>query len=230
MAKEENTIKPNGGVAGKYYMFYAGAGYPSHDEVIQFGKKVGMSHIYFGSEGAAYHGIYNGDTNVLYEKLDDLPEAMRKDAEQALRSEENQKKWANQLQNDPDKRSVNLTLKETCVHPATDKLGNKGYSLQVPVASEQTVKFATVDYVHNFQVRSKENGFTNVYLGRASDAINVTIDDKKIQMRADELQHMNDEAKVLYQEKQSVRKQASRAAAADISVEEKFVSDPNMVV
>lgn len=91
--KEYNGLKPDGGENGKYYMFYVGAGYDrTRDDILEYGSEVGMSHTYFGSDSAGYNGFYNGDTVVLYENLEDLPELMQKDAKVEIERTQNSAK------------------------------------------------------------------------------------------------------------------------------------------
>ena len=59
--------------------FYTGLGYPTVDEIITEAKANGFTHYYWASE-IGYHGFYNGDTVVVYNRVEDLPESYQKDA------------------------------------------------------------------------------------------------------------------------------------------------------
>ena len=89
----EDKLQPQGGVEGKYHIFYTGQGYNvTADDVLEYGKTVGMSHVYWGTDAVNFSGSYNGDTYVLYEDIENLPESYQEDARNALIAEENRKK------------------------------------------------------------------------------------------------------------------------------------------
>ncbi len=69
-----------------YKMFYTGPGYPEVTEAVikDYGMAVGMRHHYWATESSCYDGMYNGDTYVLYDDINNLPESMQKDAMLAL--------------------------------------------------------------------------------------------------------------------------------------------------
>lgn len=93
----KSSIKVEGGDDENYWMFYTGPGYkdrtPIHiayyakycfaafkdmsvDEIIR-------QHIYWGTESSSFHSYYNGDTYVLYDNINALPEDKKLDAEWA---------------------------------------------------------------------------------------------------------------------------------------------------
>ena len=63
----------------KWDSHYTGHGYPSVAEIEAKAKAEGFTHSYWASENS-YHGMYNGDTVVVYCNVDDLPESYRLDA------------------------------------------------------------------------------------------------------------------------------------------------------
>lgn len=65
-----------------YEMHYTGFGYPSREEIEREAKEKGFTHSYWASEMVyGYEGFYNGDTVVVYNSTDDMPEPMKRDAE-----------------------------------------------------------------------------------------------------------------------------------------------------
>ena len=97
-----------GGDGKNYFMFYCGGGYENNtpDKIAEFAKEhienlkdtpveeIKSDHLYWGSE-YGYHGFYNGDTYVLYDKREDLPKNMRFDAEEAIERNKNAEKNRN---------------------------------------------------------------------------------------------------------------------------------------
>ena len=82
MPKNPAGIRPDGGEAGKWHSFYTGPGYQTtKDDVLKYGESVGMDKVYWATDASNFSGNYNGDTFVLYGDKENLPEAMRKDAE-----------------------------------------------------------------------------------------------------------------------------------------------------
>ena len=73
------SIKPNGGDGINFWMFYAGPGYPSLDEIIQFGKDNGCTVMWWGSE-YGYEAPYNGDTWCLCKDINKLRDDYKADA------------------------------------------------------------------------------------------------------------------------------------------------------
>lgn len=83
-----------GGDGENYWYFYSGGGYEnnSSDNIAVFAKEnldyfkdmsvedIRDNHIYWGTDGPRFHGLYNGDTNVLFGDPDKLPKAQREDA------------------------------------------------------------------------------------------------------------------------------------------------------
>lgn len=64
-----------------YEMHYVGPGYPSRDEIEREAVKNGFTHSYWATE-YGYNAFYNGDTIVVYNSTEDMPEDMKKDAEE----------------------------------------------------------------------------------------------------------------------------------------------------
>ena len=62
-----------------YELHYTGIGYPSMKEIGQKAKKKGFTHMYWASE-IGFSALYNGDTVVVYNSLEDMSEPMRQDA------------------------------------------------------------------------------------------------------------------------------------------------------
>ena len=85
---------PYGGDGLNYYMFYCGADYKcnSVDAIAAYAKEmltglknltlkeIKLKHMYWGSEGLFFKGVYNGDTWVVFDKIDELPQSMMLDA------------------------------------------------------------------------------------------------------------------------------------------------------
>lgn len=59
--------------------YYTGIGYPGVSEITAEAKANGFTHYYWASE-YGYHGFYNGDTVVVYNRVEDLPECYQPDA------------------------------------------------------------------------------------------------------------------------------------------------------
>lgn len=79
--KLNESLKPNGGDNKNYWMFYVGPGYPTWDEIKQFGKENGCSTIWWGSDTASgYKGTYNGDTAIVCKDVSELPDGYKEDA------------------------------------------------------------------------------------------------------------------------------------------------------
>ena len=91
---KKNNIKPKGGDNENYWMFYCGPGYNvnsiiianwaryelpniffdmSEDEIIH-------KHLYWATESKLYNGVYNGDTFILFNNINLLPEDYKLDA------------------------------------------------------------------------------------------------------------------------------------------------------
>ena len=58
---------------------YTGIGYPSVAEITAEAKANGFTHYYWASE-YGYHGFYNGDTVIVYNRVEDLPKEYQPDA------------------------------------------------------------------------------------------------------------------------------------------------------
>lgn len=62
-----------------YEKHYTGCGYPSMKEIEKDAVKRGFIYSYWASE-YGFKDLYNGDTVVVYDDIDSLPELMREDA------------------------------------------------------------------------------------------------------------------------------------------------------
>lgn len=62
-----------------YEMHYLGYGYPTMDQIESEAKKKGFTHSFWASE-YGYHDMYNGDTVVVYNCIEDMPKLMQLDA------------------------------------------------------------------------------------------------------------------------------------------------------
>lgn len=62
-----------------YEMHYTGFGYPSMMEIEKEAKVRGFTHSFWASE-IGYTAYYNGDTVVVYDSLDGMPDDLKKDA------------------------------------------------------------------------------------------------------------------------------------------------------
>lgn len=92
---ESVELKPDGGDKTNYFMFYTDnyGGYKDNtaDNIAQYGKEhleglknlsleeIKDKHIYWGTE-TGFNAFYNGDTYVLFDDIEKLPEDMKKDA------------------------------------------------------------------------------------------------------------------------------------------------------
>lgn len=93
---KKKGVMPCGGDMENYWMFYTGPGYKTTDvmvanwaryELPEFesldDEEIIKRHIYWGTESMQYKGFYNGDTYVLYNNINALPEDKKFDAEHA---------------------------------------------------------------------------------------------------------------------------------------------------
>lgn len=102
--KLDGIIKPNGGDIN-WAGFYCGNEYPKEiqdimvkdiqDFMIKYAKlafprlswmsdeEIRRNHMYWGTDSTSYKGFYNGDTWIVYDNIDLLPEGMKIDAEYA---------------------------------------------------------------------------------------------------------------------------------------------------
>lgn len=85
---------PCGGDDNNYYMFYCGHGYEhnSYETIAQFAREkfphlkdlsdqeIKDKHIYWGTESPSFEAMYNGDTFVLFDDADKLPDDKKADA------------------------------------------------------------------------------------------------------------------------------------------------------
>lgn len=62
-----------------FEMHYTGIGYPSMSEIEADGKTRGAKYSYWASE-CGYVAMYNGDTVVLYDDIENVPENYVEDA------------------------------------------------------------------------------------------------------------------------------------------------------
>lgn len=92
---EAVELKPDGGDKTNYFMFYTDnyGGYKDNtaDNIAQYGKEhleglkdlsleeIKDKHLYWGTE-TGFNAFYNGDTYVLFDDIEKLPEDMKKDA------------------------------------------------------------------------------------------------------------------------------------------------------
>ena len=93
---KKSYIKPDGGDRENYWYFYCAKGitptiianYARFEfEELFFDMSIETiinRHIYWGTDNFQFNGNYNGDTYVLYNNLNLLPEDLKKDAEAAL--------------------------------------------------------------------------------------------------------------------------------------------------
>ena len=88
-----------------YKMFYTGPGYPEVTESVikDYGLAVGMKHHYWATESSCYAGMYNGDTYVLYDDINNLPESFQQDAMLALSQARNLPRHVAEQENIKDK-------------------------------------------------------------------------------------------------------------------------------
>ena len=113
---ETIDLKPDGGDKKNWFAFYTGLQGDSYsnntqDNIAQFGKEnleglkdlsieeIKDSHIYWGSEHG-FHGFYNGDTFILFDDIEKLPEDMKKDAYECCKGYKKIKKEDTQLEID----------------------------------------------------------------------------------------------------------------------------------
>lgn len=141
MSKHNGKITPDakpdrelpevcGGDGENYWYFYSGCGYEnnSSDNIAAFAKEnldyfkdmsvedIRDNHIYWGTDGPRFHGLYNGDTNVLFGDPDKLPEAQREDAYanvKSLREAQKQKAEERSAAVDPAYDSYRDHIKST---------------------------------------------------------------------------------------------------------------------
>ena len=62
-----------------FEMHYTGGHYPTMKDINADGKSRGAKYSYWASEWG-YSGFYNGDTVVLYDDLNNVPEEFKADA------------------------------------------------------------------------------------------------------------------------------------------------------
>lgn len=89
-------LEPCGGDKVNYWLFYTGSGYrnATKENIAQWARyvlqdiffdmtveQIMNKHIYWGTESGSYKSFYNGDTYVLYNSLEKLPEDMQYDAQ-----------------------------------------------------------------------------------------------------------------------------------------------------
>lgn len=81
ISSNTDVMKPNGGDGVNWAMFYSGPQYPTPDQVKSWGREHGMNNFYWATdESAGYKGMYNGDTNVVFNDPDKMPETYKQDA------------------------------------------------------------------------------------------------------------------------------------------------------
>lgn len=113
---ETIDLKPDGGDKKNWFAFYTGLQGGSYsnntqDNIAQFGKEnleglkdlsieeIKDSHMYWGSE-YGFHSFYNGDTFILFDDIEKLPEDMKKDAYECCKCYKKIKKEDTQLEID----------------------------------------------------------------------------------------------------------------------------------
>ena len=91
---DKGLAAPCGGDDNNYYMFYCGYGYEnnSYETIAQFAREkfphlkdlsdqeIKDKHIYWGTESPSFEAMYNGDTFVLFDDADKLPDDKKADA------------------------------------------------------------------------------------------------------------------------------------------------------
>lgn len=113
---ENIELKPDGGDKKNWFAFYTslqGNSYSNNtqDNIAQFGKEnleglkdlsieeIKDFHMYWGSE-YGFHSFYNGDTFILFDNIEKLPENMKKDAYECCKGYKKVKKEDIQLEID----------------------------------------------------------------------------------------------------------------------------------
>lgn len=98
---KKSYIKPVGGDGENYWYFYCGSGYKTSDIAIANWARYELEniffemsedeiirhHLYWGTEGPNFKASYNGDTYVLFNNINQLPEELRADAKLAIYGE-----------------------------------------------------------------------------------------------------------------------------------------------
>lgn len=97
---KKSYIKPDGGDNENYWFFYCGNGYKVSKLAIANWARYELENLFFDmtedeimrrhiywatDEGISYHGIYNGDTYVLFYNMNHLPEDLKYDAMQEIK-------------------------------------------------------------------------------------------------------------------------------------------------
>lgn len=96
VVKEDLSVAtPCGGDESNYYFFYCDAiDYEQNtpENIAQFGKEhlsglknmsteeIISKHLFFGTEGMYFKAFYNGDTYILFDDIEKLPEDIKEDA------------------------------------------------------------------------------------------------------------------------------------------------------
>ena len=64
-------------------LHYTGVGYPTRTEIEEQARKEGFTHSFWASDDmCGFHGMYNGDTIVVYNSTEGMSEGMKHDAEE----------------------------------------------------------------------------------------------------------------------------------------------------
>jgi hypothetical protein len=159
MPKRPSKITPAGGEAGKWHAFYTGPGYNvTKDDVLRYGEGVGMSKVYWATEASNYSGHYNGDTYILYEDKENLPEAMRPDAARAEEIEQRKR----------DEAEAHMLI--SVDRSQIDKDNNK---LRVPLVQNGRLVDGFVDMT-DIKFTDLKDGRYNADLGAGNMQHNVT--------------------------------------------------------
>lgn len=112
-------------------------------------EEIASKHIFWGTEGPSFNGFYNGDTYVLFDDIQKLPEDVKKDAYTNCKGYRDDKGKTSEVQDDFPKESSHVTISPIspkCVKEMPGKDGNDSY-YRVGVTVDKDVS---------------ENGFANI--------------------------------------------------------------------
>lgn len=85
-----------------FYVFYSGVGYEhnSFEHILDYAKEsipdlnnytdeeIKKEHFYWATDSSAYSAFYNGDSHIIFDKVDNLPKEMQPDAIRACHIEQ----------------------------------------------------------------------------------------------------------------------------------------------
>jgi len=122
MSDGKNIAISCGGDETNYYLFYTGPSgydYNSCENIAKFAKEKFSSmkdmpdeeimhkHIYWATDSFGYKGMYNGDTYVLFDDADKLPDDLKADAYKYCKLEDKNKGRGHEFDDMLDKSQVN---------------------------------------------------------------------------------------------------------------------------